>query len=72
MQLRSDILILQTCPVCGRKFYKIHNGVWGWKIKRKIFCSYHCMREYEKPILEKKDAAMRRKIEKAEACYEQY
>ena len=56
-----DLMTKRTCKTCGKTFYTTASG-WGYRIasdapqitanKRKrhfkYFCSYHCMREYER------------------------
>ena len=62
----SKILQERKCPVCKKKFYTPSNVYeWGYTInamhRPKAMCSYHCMREFEKPI---------RKAEASRMCSE--
>ena len=50
-----------TCSVCGKSVYiPIMAGAdYGWRLGEKRFCSYHCMRAYEK-----KKLTERKRVEK--------
>lgn len=52
---------MRKCFVCGKKFYCDNLELWAYKRcyrsretgkmtmgHNKVFCSYHCMREYQK------------------------
>lgn len=44
-----------TCAECHKRFEKtILGGEWGWNIGQKLFCTYGCMREYERKEKEKR------------------
>ena len=58
---RPKNMFLRKCPICGKMFWCDNLDMWVYKKgfrNRKtgqislahslIFCSYHCMREYEK------------------------
>ena len=44
------------CPVCGKVVHTMNRGEWAYKIDnehgRKLFCSWTCLRNYEKTIEE--------------------
>ena len=46
----------KNCPVCKKEFKTILSSwdEWGWRSVGVCFCSYHCMREYEKEYFSKK------------------
>lgn len=57
----------KICPLCKRSFL-VHNcDNWSYKAyvggRRKVLCSWHCMREYEKTHTLKSDAKKKRAIE---------
>lgn len=46
----------KKCPVCKKEFMTILSNWedWGWRSVGLCFCSYHCMREFEREYFEKK------------------
>lgn len=38
------------CPVCNKRFIRVAQGGWAYKIQSAYFCSYSCMREAEDVI----------------------
>ena len=46
------------CPVCGKRFTVQtieHKREWGYRIGAKFFCSYGCLRKFEKARCSKVD-----------------
>lgn len=47
----------KVCAVCGEKFFTGGRGDWAYKLqynsKRYWFCTWHCLREYEKQYPQK-------------------
>ena len=43
---------MNTCAECKKEFFVVDKDAWVykriWKSKRLSFCSYGCMREFEK------------------------
>lgn len=52
---------MRKCPICGKQFFCDNLELWAYKrayknrktgkvsnSHKKVFCSYHCMREYQK------------------------
>jgi hypothetical protein len=44
----SSILSEKTCPMCGKRMVRVYWGDYAYKFGSKYFCSYGCMRKYEK------------------------
>lgn len=66
-RLRDNSLFVPcTCYKCGIHFFRIRNAGYGYLVDGHIFCSYHCMREYERPRMEKHRQIMARKMAIAE------
>jgi hypothetical protein len=38
----------RVCPICKKKMVRVYWGDYAYKIGNKVFCSYKCMRKYEK------------------------
>lgn len=64
-----DLVRIRQCDQCGCRFVSlVSDSIYGWAIKpdsrkpRLIFCSYRCMRAYEKPIIKKEQARMAAKF----------
>ena len=36
------------CPVCGKLFYPLDINDWVYRHHSKLFCSWHCLRQYQK------------------------
>ena len=51
-------LYLRKCPVCRKKFEVCDADSWGYKKSKRFFCSYNCLRRYEKAHEKEKDGAM--------------
>ena len=64
-----------ACKVCGKTF-DADPVMYQWKYtdqetsKTSRFCSYTCFRKWEKPILERAQARMRREFRIVAACDE--
>lgn len=43
-----SVLSEKTCQMCGKKVVRVYWGDYTYKIGTKYFCSYGCMRKYEK------------------------
>lgn len=58
MSIYWGFSITVTCKNCGKKFYISDRREWAYKIhddvSRKYFCSWSCLRNYEKEIEEAK------------------
>lgn len=57
----------KICPLCKRSFLVQNCDNWSYKVyangRRKVLCSWHCMREYKKTHTLKSDAKKKRAIE---------
>ena len=64
MEFLKRVYPLVTCPVCKKKFVK-PSGSWAYKIHyngyTRRFCSYSCMRVFQKKIDSEKKEAKKRK-----------
>lgn len=38
---------METCPICKKAFY-VSSSQWAYKDNHKYFCSWHCLRKYQK------------------------
>lgn len=47
-EMLKRIFSSRTCLVCGKKFTRISFSDYAYKLDGKYFCSYSCMRKYEK------------------------
>ena len=68
-----DLIQIRTCDHCGKQFIiLVSDHKYGYSIRKHrhnacwVFCSYNCMREFEKPIIAKEQAAMAKKFAIAE------
>lgn len=53
--------VVMKCPVCGEEFIPAPEHIYNIKPPnrpRKLVCSYHCMRAWEKEKERKKNAKM--------------
>ena len=55
----------RRCPICGKPISPFISADYGWKLDKKIFCSYTCMRVVEK----QREEAEKKKIEKQSKKY---
>lgn len=44
----AGYLDTRRCPQCKKEFPFTTEADWGWKVGKKCFCSYTCMRKVEK------------------------
>ena len=55
--------IVHVCPSCGKVFEVLDHGMWAYKFsdpkkngcKTTYYCSWHCLRTFQVPYLEKKN-----------------
>ena len=47
-ELISSLFSEKTCSVCGKRMVRAYWGGYAYKFGSKYFCSYGCMRKYEK------------------------
>ena len=69
----SSVFHVHTCKTCKRKFTMICRvDKYGWEVTRNntryLFCSYSCMRKYEKSYLEKIRLKKEREFDLAARC----
>ena len=38
----------RKCPMCGKEFVTRNALEWAYRRNNKVFCSWHCLREYDK------------------------
>ena len=54
----ADIVRMYTCTQCKRHFpMSCTADIYGWQLQdagKHVFCSYSCMRAYERPLMEKR------------------
>lgn len=65
-RLLSSFFSEKTCPVCGKKMIRVYWGDYAYKLESKYFCSYGCMRRYEKskPVVKVEDEINRPTLDK--------
>ena len=51
----------RTCPVCGKKIVRPCFAEYAYKIGRHVFCSWTCMRKFEKERKVKFDDSVKKK-----------
>lgn len=68
-----DLIQIRKCDQCGKKFATLVSDYqYGYSIRKRrhnacwVFCSYTCMRAFERPIIEKRQAAMAKKFATSE------
>jgi hypothetical protein len=64
--LTASILSEKTCSVCGKKMVRVYWGDYAYKFGSKYFCSYGCMRKYEKsrPVVKVEEKINRPTLDK--------